>query len=69
MAEHPNAVVARQGYAAFAAFDLDAIRNLFSDDVEFHVGGRNPFTGDYRGKDAVLSFLADLTSASGGTYR
>lgn len=69
MEEHPNAQILRRGYDAFARFDLEAIQNLFADDVVFHVGGRNVLTGDYTGKDSVLGFLADLTTHTEGTYR
>lgn len=69
MSEHPNAVVVRRGYEAFATYDLEAIRDLFSEDVVFHIGGRSPLAGSYSGKDSVLGFLADLTSRSGGTYK
>ncbi len=69
MSEHPNAAIVRRGYDAFAAYDLEGIRDLFTDDAIFHIGGRNPLTGRYTGKDAVLGLLADLVSRSGGTYK
>ena len=69
MSEHPNVTIVRRGYEAFATYDLEAIRDLFADDAVFHIGGRNPLTGTYAGKDAVLGFLADLVSRSGGTYK
>jgi ketosteroid isomerase-like protein len=68
MAEHPNAEAVRRGYSAFANADMEAIQSLFADDVVWHVGGRSPLTGDYRGKEAVLGFLGDLVSQTGGTY-
>ena len=69
MSEHPNAIAVRRGYEAFASYDLEGIRDLFTDDAVFHIGGRNPLTGTYTGKDAVLGFLADLVSRSGGTFK
>jgi ketosteroid isomerase-like protein len=69
MSEHPNATVVRRGYEAFANYDLEGIRDLFTDDAVFHIGGRSPLAGTYSGKDAVLGFLADLTSRSGGTFK
>jgi uncharacterized protein len=69
MAEHPNVEVVRRGYSAFANADMEGIQNLFADDVVWHVGGRSPLTGDYRGKEAVLGFLGDLVSQTEGTYR
>jgi uncharacterized protein len=69
MAEHPNAEVVRRGYSAFANADMEGIQNLFADDVVWHVGGRSPLTGDYRGTENVLGFLGDLVSQTEGTYR
>jgi ketosteroid isomerase-like protein len=68
MAEHPNAEAVRRGYSAFANAEMEGIQSLFADDVVWHVGGRSPLSGDYRGKEAVLGFLGDLVSQTGGTY-
>ena len=57
MADHPNLVSARQGYQAFADGDLARVSELLDDHVVWHVGGNNTLTGDYEGKEAVLSFF------------
>ncbi|MBW3611369.1 MAG: nuclear transport factor 2 family protein [Actinobacteria bacterium] len=65
---HPNADLLRKGYDAFSKGDLDTIRNeVFSPDVVFHVAGRNPLSGDYRGADEVFGFFGRLFELSGGT--
>jgi uncharacterized protein len=46
-----------------------AVQNLLTDDVVYHVGGRNPLAGDYRGKDSVLGFIGELVSQTGGNYK
>jgi ketosteroid isomerase-like protein len=33
------------------------------------VGGRNPFTGDYKGRQEVYGFFAKLMEGSGGSFR
>lgn len=55
MAEHPNVALVRRGYKAFIDGDLDALRELFADDIVWHNGGRNPLSGDHRGVDEVFS--------------
>jgi uncharacterized protein len=66
---HPNEELLRKGYEAFATYDLDTIQAMFADDVVFHVPGRNPISGEYKGKDAVFGFLAQLLTLSDGTFK
>src|SRR6266542_197755 len=66
---HPNEELLRKGYAAFAAYDLDTIQALFAEDVVFHAPGRNPTSGDYKGKDEVFGYLANLLTLSDGTFK
>jgi len=66
---HPNEELLRKGYDAFATYDLDTIQGLFADDVVFHVPGRNPLSGEYKGKDAVFGFFAQLLTLSEGTFK
>jgi uncharacterized protein len=66
---HPNEDLVRRGYAAFGSGDMAALRELFADDLVWHVGGRSPIAGDYKGKDEVLGFFAQLAERAGGTLR
>jgi ketosteroid isomerase-like protein len=66
---HPNEELLRKGYDAFAAYDLETIQGLFADDVVFHTPGRNPTSGDYKGKDEVFGYLANLLTLSDGTFK
>jgi ketosteroid isomerase-like protein len=59
----------RKGYEAFAAGDLDTIRGLFDDNIVWHVGGRSPLAGDYKGMDEVFGFFAKLAELAGGTFK
>jgi ketosteroid isomerase-like protein len=67
MAEHPNAERARRGYEAFASGDMDTVSEQMSDDIVWHVGGKNSISGDYKGKEAVFGFLGRLVQETGGT--
>lgn len=62
----PTRAFMEQAYEAYAAYDIDAIINLFADDVVFHVAGRHPLAGDLHGPDAVLGYLAAVASTGGG---
>jgi ketosteroid isomerase-like protein len=66
---HPNEDLVRRGFAAFGTGDIATLRELLADDTVWHVGGRSPITGDYKGKDEVLGFFAQLAERAGGTFR
>ena len=69
MADHPNVDLLRRGFEAFSTGDFDMLRrDIFSEDVVFHVGGNNPLTGDYKGIDEVFGFLGRLVEETGGTF-
>ena len=61
--------VVRRLYEAFAAWDLEAIAGLLSDDIVFHVPGTGVNAGDHRGRDEVFAFLEQAASLTGGTLR
>jgi ketosteroid isomerase-like protein len=54
---HPNEAVVRRFADAMVARDVGAIAECFTDDVVFHIPGRNPLSGDYRGRQRVLTHL------------
>lgn len=64
---HPNEELIRNGYEAFSKADMEAVTEFFADDIVWHVGGQNPLSGDYRGKDEVIGFFAKLAQTTGGT--
>ena len=70
MAEHPNAELLRNGYAAFQTGDMDALRNqYFAPDAVWHVGGHNKFSGDHKGVDAILQLFMDNFTETDGTFK
>ncbi|MDQ3940758.1 MAG: nuclear transport factor 2 family protein [Actinomycetota bacterium] len=68
MADHPNAANLRKGYEAFKKQDLDAISDLFADNITWHVPGTSPLAGDYKGKEEVFGFFMKTIELSGGTF-
>jgi len=66
---HSNAGLIEGAYASFAQGDIAALMAIWTDDIVWHVGGSNPFTGDHSGKEDVAGFLGGVVQATGGTLR
>lgn len=65
---HPNEDIVRDGYAAFARGDLDALQNhFFAPDLLWHYSGRSPLAGDFAGIDQVMGWLGRTFELSEGT--
>jgi ketosteroid isomerase-like protein len=69
MSEHPNVALMRDGYDAFAKGDLEALRQLWTDDIQWHEGGHTELAGTYRGPDAIFAFFGRLIELTDGTLR
>jgi ketosteroid isomerase-like protein len=66
--EQRNVEIARIGYKAFNEAHIEDAMETIDDDIVWHVGGDNPLSGDYKGKDAVLEFFAKFGQLTEGTY-
>jgi ketosteroid isomerase-like protein len=60
MAEHPNAVLAREAFDAMARGDVEWLQAHMHEDVVFHQGGRFPTAGTYSGRDAVFGHMMEF---------
>ncbi|MFI5607577.1 nuclear transport factor 2 family protein [Amycolatopsis sp. NPDC051903] len=69
MAEHPNATLVRRGYEAFSSGDVATLTELLADDAVQHMPGHNVFSGDHKGRAAILALYGELGSRSNGTLR
>jgi ketosteroid isomerase-like protein len=67
--EHPNAQLIARAYRAFQAGDIPAVVRAFDEDITWHVPGRSPLSGDYRGHAGVLDFFTRCQRRSNGTLR
>ncbi|MDP8955592.1 MAG: nuclear transport factor 2 family protein [Actinomycetota bacterium] len=69
MAGEQYAEVLRKGFDAFSKGDMDTLRNeVFTEDTVWHVAGRSPIAGDYRGQE-VFEWFGRLFQETGGTFR
>ena len=69
MPEHPNATRVRDLFAAFKAGDLHTIRDTIPDDAVWHFPGRHgKLAGSHVGREAILTFLANVQVLTEGTF-
>lgn len=68
MAEHPDVALVRRGYEAFVKGDLETVKEVLADDIEWHVTGRSPLAGVRHSKDEVFEFFGELIERSSGTH-
>jgi ketosteroid isomerase-like protein len=59
MSAQEDAELVRRGYDAFIAGDMEWLNEHLHDNIVWHVPGDNQFSGDHRGKEAVLAFFAN----------
>jgi ketosteroid isomerase-like protein len=64
-----NKELLRHAYEAFAAGDVPTVLETCSDEITWHVPGRSPLSGDYKGHDEVVGFFGKSMELSGGTLR
>lgn len=64
-----NAAAIRSGYAAFNRGDIDALVELFDEDIVWHFPGTSKLAGDHIGRDATLAAIGEYGAASGGTLQ
>jgi uncharacterized protein len=69
MGAREDAALVRRGYEAFIAGDMDTVRELFTEDSVWHVGGSGGLSGVKRGPDAIMAYFGELASRSNGTLK
>lgn len=60
MTSHSRAELAQQLWEAVSTADLSAVERLTTDDFSWHASGRGSRSGTFRGRDAVLDYLARI---------
>jgi uncharacterized protein len=64
-----NAELIRSGYEAFARGDIPTVLDMLDEHITWHIPGRSPLSGDYRGHNGVVGFFTKSMELSGGTLR
>jgi ketosteroid isomerase-like protein len=57
---------ARRQSAMYRGGDAEAVRDLLTPDVVWHVPGTSPIAGDHRGRDAVMAYFERRRALAGG---
>jgi ketosteroid isomerase-like protein len=65
---HPNEQIVRDGFAAFSAGDQETLRRVIAVDAVWHVPGRNPLAGSYKGIEEILGFFGKTVALTEGTF-
>lgn len=63
-----NAEILGSAYEALSQGNVAAVFAVFSEDIAWHISGRNALSGDYVGHDEVLGFFQALGERSNGTF-
>lgn len=61
MADHPNAVLIRDMFAAMERDDASFMEEHIADDIVWHTGGNSRAAGTRRGKDEVRQMMGAMT--------
>ena len=64
-----NAELIDKGYQAFAVGDIPTVLEIFDEAITWHIPGRSPLSGDFKGHDGVLEFFGRCQTLSDGTLR
>jgi ketosteroid isomerase-like protein len=64
-----NQALIEGAYEAFARADIPTVLGALAEDILWHVPGRGPLSGDYRGHAEVLGFFRHFMELSEGTFR
>ena len=62
-----NVALAQDFLDAYAQRDYQALQELMTDDILWHVGGDHPLSGDCRGKQAVIGYFDKVQNLTGQT--
>jgi ketosteroid isomerase-like protein len=58
--QHPNLQLIHSFFQAYAANDLESIKQILSPDIEWHIPGHHPLSGTKVGVEEVLDYFKQL---------
>ena len=61
---HPNIILIHEFFKAYMANDVEAIGNILSEDIRWHIPGNHPLSGTKCGIPQVLAFFELLNKAT-----
>jgi ketosteroid isomerase-like protein len=64
----PNGAIVRQAYEDFAHGKIPEVFAVFDPAITWHVPGRSPLSGDFKGHEEVGGFFQRTMELSGGAF-
>ena len=49
--------------------DRETLNEIIAEDTLWHIAGKSPISGEYRGREAVFGFFDKIAELSGGTFK
>lgn len=68
MGANEDLAIIQTAYEAFGRGDIPAVLEALAPDIQWHIPGRNPLAGTYKGHEEVVGFFTQLMERSGGTF-
>jgi ketosteroid isomerase-like protein len=68
MAAKEDLALVQSGYEAFGRGDIPGVVAVFSPEIQWHISGRSPMAGTYKGHEEVVGFFTQLMERTGGTF-
>lgn len=63
-ASHPNLTLIHNFFQAYAKNDLDGIKAILAEDIQWHIPGNHPLSGTKKGVTEVLGYFQQLSKGS-----
>lgn len=68
MEENATVALHKKAHSAAQTGDMETLTEMIAEDVIWHSHGKGPFSGDFQGRDAVLTqFFGTMAELSDGT--
>jgi ketosteroid isomerase-like protein len=64
-----NVKLIRRGFEAFNKGDAVTLSEIIAQDCVQHLSGNNRFTGDHKGRDAILAMYGEMGALTNGTMQ
>src|SRR4051812_30250263 len=64
-----NVALIRRGFNAFNKGGVATLTEILASDCVQHMPGNNRFSGDHKGRDAMLAMYGEFAEVTGGTFQ
>lgn len=68
MGAKEDLAVIQSAYEAFGRGDIPTVLGALAPDIRWHIPGRSPHAGTFKGHEEVVGFFTSLMEDTGGTF-